>query len=76
NSSSSSSFPFPSPSNTSDSLSSFIINSSSPDLPTLALITDYHEQIMALEDEVTKAHVLQTHPPSIRIPQLALLDEW
>ena len=35
-----------------------------------------HGMVEALEDEVKQAHVLQSHPPSIQIPQLALLDEW
>jgi len=45
------------------------------DLST-ALLVNYHEIFVALEDEVEKARVLQTRPPSTRIPQLALLDEW
>jgi len=45
------------------------------DLTMIGLLSS-HGMIEALEDEVTQAHVLQSHPPSIRIPQLALLDEW
>ena len=70
--------PSESSSDTSDSESSPIITaaSSSPDLPTLALLTNYHGLVAALEDEVKLACVLQSHPPSFRISQLPLLDKW
>ena len=75
---SSESDPSESSSDTSDSESSPIVTaaSSSPDLPTLALLTNYHGLVAALENEVKLARVLQSHPPSSRISQLPLLDEW
>ena len=45
------------------------------DLPMIGLLSA-HGMVEALEDEVKQAHVLQSRPPSIQIPQLALLDEW
>ena len=66
---SSESDPSESSSDTSDSESSPIVTaaSSSPDLPTLALLTNYHGLVAALEDEVKLARVLQSHPPSSHI---------
>lgn len=50
-------------------------SSESMDL-TQILMVDYYGMLVALEDEVAKARVLHQHPPSTRIPQLQLLDEW
>jgi hypothetical protein len=50
-------------------------SSESMDL-TQMLMVDYYGMLVALEDEVAKVCVLHQHPPSTRIPQLQLLDEW
>ena len=42
-------------------------------VPTMVLVTflvNFYDAIVAQEDEVRKAHVLQAHPYSTQIPQL------